>query len=67
MLSATLPVVAAHAGSRQVFYSSFDPDVCLELCKRQSSFPVGRHPCPATARPLLLAAAEAGGAHGWAG
>lgn len=40
MLSAILPVVAAHARGRDVFYSSFDPDVCTELRRRQSAHPV---------------------------
>lgn len=42
VLSAVLPVVErmSVSGQRNIVFSSFDPDVCLELRKRQTRYPV---------------------------
>jgi len=40
LLQSTLQVMEQHAGDRLIFFSSFDPDACVELRQLQDQWPV---------------------------
>lgn len=40
VIDATLQVCFDHAGSRRIFFSSFDPDICILLVSKQPRWPV---------------------------
>lgn len=75
MLDAILPVVenCTAGSSRALMFSSFDPDVCAEVARRQSRFPVyflttgGHYPHADARRASLAAAVEFALSHGLQG
>ena len=70
---AVLAVVAACAGDRRVYFSSFDPDVCWLLAREQCQYAVfllteaGTGMCPDPRRNSLRAAVQFAVAHGLTG